>query len=98
MALTTREKQLLHTLKEAVITDVCNALATPNLDDTNKKILRDIISEISYREHGTFEARKIEYAKKSLIAKGMMHKDSTFAPTTVSCPQSSLEDDKDQPF
>lgn len=97
MALTTREKQLLHTLKEAVITDVCNALATPNLNDTDKKILRDIISEISYRECGSFEARKLEYIKKSLIAKGMMHKDSTFAPTTVSCSLNSFEDE-DQPF
>lgn len=36
MALTTKEKQLLHTLKEAVITDVCNALTTPNLNDTTQ--------------------------------------------------------------
>ena len=98
MALTTKEKQLLHTLKEAVITDVCNALTTPTLNDTNKKILRDIISEISYRECGSFEARKLEYIKKSLIAKGMMHNNSTFAPIATIHSQNRSEDDEDQPF
>lgn len=98
MALTNKQKQLLHTLKEDVITDVCNALATQNLNETNKKILRDIISEISYRECGTFEARKLEYIKKSLIAKGMMHNSSTFAPIATAHSQNCSEDDEDQPF
>lgn len=93
MALTNKQKQHLHTLKEAVITDVCNALATQNLNETNKKILRDIISEISYRECGTFEARKLEYIKKSLIARGIIQNNSTYAPF-----ESSSFHQEEQPF